>query len=186
MSIRKKDYLKDFQGINGLEFQSLLITINNIYSSRQKIKNGEPDWYGVLHLINKPATLEEICANYYKLHAKVEEGRNNVAGAEGALKILLEALCMLTQTFWTKCPGCKFRFHYSNARTNKELVCINCGNLFVAVPITCDNYPTHFTMCQDVVLALSASSSNPKGEASDDQSEINMMLIDKARTEILK
>lgn len=107
-----------------------------------------------------------------------------MAGAEGAFKILMEALCMLTQTFWTRCPGCKFRFHYSNARNNKELVCIKCGNIFVAAPLTCDNYPTHFTMCRDVVLALSASSSNP--EASDDQSEIKMMLMDKARTEILK
>ncbi|CAH1423169.1 unnamed protein product [Lactuca virosa] len=154
-----------------LNLESPLNTIHKIYNSRNEIINGEPDWYGILQL--QTATLEEICANYYEIHAKVEEGRNKlVVGAEGALKILTEALCMITQTFWTKCSNCHFRFYYSNARINKELVCMKCGNIFVAVPLSRDNYPTHFAVCLDtVVLALSANSSNPesKGKASNDR-----------------
>ncbi|CAI9280547.1 unnamed protein product [Lactuca saligna] len=169
-----------------LELGSPLNTIHNIYYSRLEIKNGEPNWYGVLFLENKPATLEEICANYYEIHANVEEGRKKlVVGAEGALKILLEALCVLTETFWTKCSNCQFRFHYSNSRVNKELVCIYCGCVFIAIPLGSDHYPTHFTVCPNTtVLALSANSSKPKSKekVSNDQSKIKKMLMDKAKT----
>ncbi|KAI3765998.1 hypothetical protein L2E82_16046 [Cichorium intybus] len=175
-----------------LNLTSLFITLNNIYESKEKTENGEPDWYGVLGL-KKPATLEKICEKYCKLRQTIEEVRNEVIGAEGALQILSEAFCMLTQTFWTKCSSCQFQFQYSNFRINEELVCINCRKHFLAVPLTFGNHPLYqktmpyFTPAQQgdgAVLALTRVENDVVREPS--KHEIRVMLMHKARAEILK
>ncbi|KAK9066401.1 hypothetical protein SSX86_013723 [Deinandra increscens subsp. villosa] len=155
----------------GLEFISLFITTIDIYLSRQKVVNGQPDWHAVFGLEN-PATLEKICEKYYNLYEDVKCGKNNVIGAEGALQILSEAFCNLTGEFWTMCPRCQFKFQYANDRINKEMVCFNCHRYYLAVPLSSGTYPTsprtmsHFQRRKtNVVLALKASSSEPVGES---------------------
>ncbi|KAL8250325.1 hypothetical protein R6Q59_034018 [Mikania micrantha] len=153
----------------GLGFISLFITIIDVYLSRQKMVNGQPDWHAVLGL-EKSATLKKTCEKYYNLYDDIKGGKNDVIGAEGALQILSEAFCNLTGEFWTMCPSCRFKFQYSTDRVNKEILCFNCHKCYLAVPLSSGSHPmSPRTMSRfqrqktSVVLALKASSPEPVG-----------------------
>ncbi|MFS7971476.1 hypothetical protein Hanom_Chr09g00833351 [Helianthus anomalus] len=155
----------------GLGYISLFITTIDIYLSRTKIIDGQPDWHAVLGLDNT-ATLKKTCEKFYNLYEDVKGGKNNVIGGEGALQILLEAFCHLSGEFWTMCPRCQFKFQYSNDRVNKVIGCFNCHGCYLAVPLSCGAYPTsprtmsHFERRKtSVVLALKAPSLDHVGES---------------------
>ncbi|KAI3759489.1 hypothetical protein L6452_07354 [Arctium lappa] len=157
-----------------LEYISILITIIDIYCSKEKIESGESDWNGVLRLEGS-YDAAKICENFCNLAEIVQAGRNIVIGAEGAFQILSEAFCNVSATFWTKCSTCQFQFQYASFRVYKELVCINCNESYVAVPLPSGYHPrnqrtmSYFSRRnQDtsVVLALNATTSKRKSKQS--------------------
>lgn len=152
-----------------LDFISLFITILNIFLSKEKIVDGQPNWYGVLGL-EKPATVEEISKNYFNLFEAVKAGRNNVIGTEEALQTISEAFRVLTGTFWAMCPRCQFSFQYLNNVANKVISCSYCNKVFLAVPLPSECHPTdprpmsHFKQSVAVVLKAPSSSAKPVGQ----------------------
>ncbi|XP_024971696.1 uncharacterized protein LOC112510497 [Cynara cardunculus var. scolymus] len=156
---------------------SILITVIDIYCAKEEVVNGQSGWHKVLKLEGS-ANVAKKCENFCSLVEIVQAGRNTVVGAEGALQILSEAFCNVTRSFWTKCSGCQYRFQYASFRAYTELVCINCSECFVAVPLSSGFHPTnqrtmsHFRRSdQDttsVVLALNAIKSKGKRKKKDE------------------
>lgn len=145
---------------------SILITVINIYSSKEEVEDGESGWHRILRL-ERSADIAKQCERFCNLAEIVQAGRNVVVGAEGAFQILSEAFCNVTDTFWTRCSRCWFQFQYASFRVYTELLCKNCGEGFVAVPLPSGYHPmnprtmSYFRRSdQDtsVVIALHATS----------------------------
>ncbi|PWA17587.1 hypothetical protein CTI12_AA630270 [Artemisia annua] len=119
---------KDF--FPGLNFLSTFIIVIDIYLSKEKIVNGEPDWYGILGL-EKSATPEKLFERFNKLCNDIKLGEDSVIGVEGARDILVEACAALTGTSsWIECPRCLHKFSYYKERMNQDIFCTGCGEFF--------------------------------------------------------
>ena len=121
---KAKDYF------TGLSLLSTFITVIDIYLSREKIIDDEPDWYGILGL-EKSATPEKIFERFNKLCNDIKLGEDSVIGVEGARDILVEACAVLTGTSsWIECPKCLHQFSCYKERMNQEIFCTGCGEFF--------------------------------------------------------
>ncbi|KAJ9568219.1 hypothetical protein OSB04_004185 [Centaurea solstitialis] len=155
-----------------LNYMSIFITIIDIYSSKEEVKNGQASWHRVLKLEEDSANIAKKCQNFCNLVEIVQSGLDIVIGAEGAFQILSEAFCNVTDTFWTRCSHCRFQFQYASFRVYTELVCRNCKECFVAVPLPSGYHPTdQRTMSQlrrtedrSVVIALKATKSSKQSK----------------------
>ena len=128
-----KEFARKAKNISpGLNIISIFITVIDIYLSREKIVDGQPDWYGILGL-EKPATPMKIFESFDKINNDIKLWEDMVIGVEGASEILFEAYAVLTGISWVECPRCLRKFNCSKERINKEIVCISCGVVFHAV-----------------------------------------------------
>ncbi|WCJ36270.1 DNAJ heat shock N-terminal domain-containing protein [Euphorbia peplus] len=122
----------------------------DVYIASEQTTNGETNWYGVLG-VEPSASVAVIRRSYKNLALILHPDKNNSVGADGAFKILSEALDLLTDkprrraydqkryssndTFWTLCNLCKIQFEYSRLYVISELVCPICHQPFLAVEV---------------------------------------------------
>lgn len=128
---------KDF--FPGLSLLSTFSTVIDIYLAREKIVDGEPDWYGILGL-EKSATPEKLFERFNKLYNDIKVGEDSVIGAEGATNILVEACTALTgASSWIECPRCLHNFSYYKERMDQEIFCTGCGEFFKFISRTSES-----------------------------------------------
>ncbi|KAL1195106.1 Chaperone protein dnaJ 49 [Cardamine amara subsp. amara] len=91
-----KKYLNKAQDLypklDGLEQVRLMI---NVYISASNKINGEADWYGILS-VDPLADDEAVKKQYKKLALLLHPDKNKFTGAEGAVKLVLEAWSLLS------------------------------------------------------------------------------------------